>query len=489
MPRVKGIWLFVACVAAVIGCGGGGGGQRCSNTNGARSSNGQACLCAADCVSGFCVDGVCCDSACKETCKACNVGSAPGVCTFVPAGDAPRTPATCAQSSVSTCGLDGTCDGGGHCRKYVTGTVCKPGTCQSDSVSDVNVCDGQGRCRPGPATICAPFGCDAATNKCVSTCASASDCVSGVQCVAGSCGPKPRGAVCNKGSECASGFCADGLCCNVACAGACLTCNQPGREGTCWPVDTNKPDPRGICVVQAPSTCGTTGACDGIGGCARFLAETVCVPPACAGDRLNTAGTCNGLGSCRMPGVQNCEPFRCADSACVKRCTSNDDCVGGNVCINGSCGKRSNGQPCSAAADCVSNFCVDGVCCADACTGACRSCALPSAPGVCTPVAAGVDDPHKTCASEPAASCGTDGTCDGAGACRRHRPGTVCAAAHCDSNVFTPESTCSATGACVEPAAISCVPFACNGAQCFGRCTVDANCTPGNARTRSSRCF
>ena len=35
------------------------------------------------------------------------------------------------------------------------------------AVVGVNVCDGQGRCKAGPATICAPFNCDPATNACV----------------------------------------------------------------------------------------------------------------------------------------------------------------------------------------------------------------------------------------------------------------------------------------------------------------------------------
>src|SRR6185503_15590147 len=52
--------------------------------------------------------------------------------------------------------------------------------------------------------------------------------------------------------------------------------------------------------------------------------------------------------------------------------------------------------------------------------------------------------------------------------------------AHCENNVFTPESTCNATGACVAPNTITCVPFACNGNQCFNACAVDANCSPGN---------
>jgi hypothetical protein len=487
-------WYFRVAVGALLltatGCGGGCGGENggsnpdgagdaaCAADGGARKANGQTCGCNSDCQSGFCVDGVCCDSVCTETCKACNDQSAPGVCTFVPAG-MPEQSAACPTSPVSTCGLDGTCDGQGRCRRHPAGTVCKSGTCDGASVNDVNVCDGQGQCRSGPATICAPYGCDPATNSCVSTCKSNADCVSGVLCVNGSCGLKPGGAVCATDSACKSGFCTDGVCCNVACKGPCVSCNQQGRGGTCWPIDVGGPDPHGVCAPQAPATCGTTGACDGLGGCAQFGAQIACTAPACSGDRLITAGTCDGIGSCRPPGMQNCAPYRCADGACINRCASDNDCVAGRVCQDGSCGKKGNGQPCTAGADCASNHCVDNVCCDQACTGPCRSCALQSSLGTCMPIANGGDDLRNMCAAQAASTCGTDGKCDGAGSCRRYRPGTVCAAERCENNTYTPASTCSATGTCVAPDAISCVPFACNGSKCFGACTVDGNCSPG----------
>jgi hypothetical protein len=482
---------FVACglLLAAAAChgghgtakndGGGGIDATCAADGGAGKANGQACGCGGDCQSGFCVDGICCNTACTDTCKTCNDQSAPGICTFVPSGgQAP--PGSCPMADVSTCGQDGTCDGQGRCRKYPAGTVCTAGTCDGASVSDVNVCDGEGRCKSGPATICAPYDCDPTTNKCATSCTINGDCASGIVCVNGSCGLKPGGAVCAKSSECKSGFCADGVCCNVACKGPCITCNQQAHVGTCWPVDTGASDPHGTCAAQAPATCGTTGACDGIGGCAHFAPQIVCTAPACSGDRLNTAGTCDGLGTCLPPGMQDCTPYRCANGACINRCASDNDCIAGHACQAGSCGKKTNGQPCAAAGDCASNHCVDGVCCDQACAGACRSCALPAALGTCTPVANGGDDPRNMCATQAASTCGTDGKCDGAGGCRHWRPGTVCAAERCGNNVYTPESTCSATGACVAPDTQACVPYACNGGRCFGSCTADANCSSGN---------
>jgi len=496
VPRPSAIALCALLLGA-SGCGGGcdgdQGGPKPDASDGACATadasalkpSGQPCSCGGDCQSGFCADGVCCNSACTETCKTCNAPSSPGVCSPVPNGVAENS-AACAATPASSCGLDGTCDGKGQCRKHPAGTECKPGTCDGASVSDTNVCDGEGRCKAGPTTICAPFNCDQKTSKCATTCTSNTDCAAGILCVNGSCGPKPNGAVCGKDSECKSGFCTDGLCCNVACKGACISCNQQGRGGTCWPIDVGGADPHTVCQTQAPATCGMTGACDGIGGCARFAAQIVCTAPSCSGDRLNTAGTCNGLGSCLPPGAQNCAPYRCRDGVCINRCASDNDCVSGIACQNGSCGKKTNGQPCSAAGDCASNQCVDNVCCNEACTGACKYCALPSAMGTCTQISAGGDDMRNMCQTQAASTCGTDGKCDGAGGCRRWKVGTVCAAERCESTKYTPEATCNATGNCVAPDAISCVPFACNGSKCFGSCSADANCSTGNVCVNNS---
>jgi hypothetical protein len=488
------------CVVTLLvvtgGCAGKGGGgttdaggdgnrdaageASCADASTVHKANGQACGCNADCQSGFCTDGVCCNTACGDTCHACNLPASLGTCAVVPAGQPPRTPAVCPATDASSCGLDGTCDGRGACRRHQAGTVCRAGSCNGDSVDGIYVCDGSGSCTPGAAVICAPFGCDDKTQQCVSTCAVDSDCVSGRKCVAGSCGKKPRGAVCNANADCASGFCTDHVCCNIACTGACLSCAQVGRMGTCWPIDAGNADPRGICVDQGSGSCGHTGACDGLGSCASYPAETVCVAASCTGDRLNTAGTCDGVGTCRPSGVSNCAPYRCTAGACNDHCTVDADCTTGIACVAGSCGPKQNGQACTRSAECASNFCVDGVCCADACQGACRSCALPSSLGTCMPTPAGGSDPRGFCVDQTAASCGTDGKCDGARACRRYPTGTVCAAESCDHNVYTPASLCSATGTCTAPSSLPCAPFACNGGRCFAACTNDANCLPPN---------
>ncbi|HVV52127.1 MAG TPA: hypothetical protein VHO06_20835, partial [Polyangia bacterium] len=445
----------VLAAAAVAGChshgttvGGkpdGGRDAEACGDGGAHKANGAACGCDADCGSGFCVDGVCCNSACTETCKACNTPAAPGVCSFVAAGGTPRTPSVCPQSPVSTCGFDGTCDGKGGCRTYPLGTVCQPGSCSGAEVTGIRYCDGAGSCTSGPSKICAPFNCSSATNDCVETCASDGDCVSNVKCVAGSCGKKPIGGSCTTSAQCAMGFCADGVCCNSACTGPCVSCNQSGRIGTCWPTPQGANDPHQVCAQTNKSTCGQTGTCDGLGGCSKYAAETVCTAATCSGNIENTAGTCDGLGTCRPPGVQNCGTYQCTKGACINHCASDADCVPGHSCVAGSCGPKSNGQPCSAGSECASTFCVDGVCCNSACTGACHSCALSTSLGTCAPSPAAAADPRGVCTDQHAASCGTDGTCDGAGGCHKYPAGTQCASESCANGIYTPASVCNAT--------------------------------------------
>ena len=48
-------------------------------------------------------------------------------------------------------------------------------------------------------------------------------------------------------------------------------------------------------------------------------------------------------------------------------------------------------------------------------------------------------------------SCATDGKCDGAGGCRKYRPGTLCAAETCADNVYTPPLDLQRDRQCVAP--------------------------------------
>ena len=98
---------------------------------------------------------------------------------------------------------------------------------------------------------------------------------------------------------------------------------------------------------------------------------------------------------------------------------------------------------------------------------------LTSSPGHCTMVAAGNGDPRNTCKDAGAASCGTNGKCDGAGACQLYSKTTTCAGEACSQNVYTPFSTCDGAGRCVKPPSLPCAPYTCNGTRCFMACSAD----------------
>jgi hypothetical protein len=453
---------------------------------------GAACGCNAQCASGFCVDNVCCATACTGGCNTCSSAGSPGTCVKRPAGADPRNASDCPAQTPETCGLDGACDGSGACRHFL-GNTCVGGTCNGDAVVGAYACDGTGQCKPGVTMLCLPYTCDniqgdAMQGECYQKCTSNAQCTAGQACdfATGSCGRGGPGAHCNTADDCISQFCADNVCCNVACQGACVACNLPGRLGTCWPVDSGKPDPRGVCTDKGAPSCGHNGTCDGVGGCANYVQDVQCLAPSCTGNRLNTAGTCDGLGTCRPPGVQDCHPFRCVDGACTNSCQTDSDCDTGTACVNKTCGPKPIGQSCLGASECASNQCVDGVCCESACTGACRSCNLPTSPGHCLTIAAGNVDPRNVCTDQGVASCGTNGQCDGTGSCATYPLGTVCASETCTSGLYTPASTCNMTGQCVAPDSRACTPYICNGTQCFNACATNDQCKTPNSCTMNS---
>jgi hypothetical protein len=442
----------------------------------AQKANGSACTCNQECKSSQCVAGICCDKACDGVCQACNVEAHAGTCWPLPPGDAPRVAGGCKTEAKTTCGFDGKCDGAGACRKYPDGTTCAEGRCSGNAVTGATICMG-GHCTPGAATNCAPYACDPARNSCRTSCKDASDC-DGHDCVAGSCGKRPLGATCSTAGDCGSGFCTDGVCCNLACTGACVSCNQPGRMGECAPVANGMLDT--ACVPEPAETCRQSGYCNGQGGCAKYPVNTVCVPAHCSVASLTTASVCNGAGDCVAGVVLSCAPFNCANGDCKGTCTSNSDCTGGNTCINNSCGKKQNGQTCKGDAECKSNNCVDGVCCDTTCKGDCVFCALPNARGRCTAVPANAPDPRNKCVDMQAASCGTNGRCNGNRACATYPTGTICKAGSCDvKNNRAIQSSVCRSGVCTDPSPGSCAPYRCNGAGCGNSCATSADCIAG----------
>jgi hypothetical protein len=402
-----------------------------------------------------------------------------GTCSPVATGQAP-TPATqCATTVATTCGTDGTCNGAGACRNYVSGTQCAPPICSGSTLTSSQTCDGTGICKAATMGACAGnLTCGSAT-ACKTSCTASADCVAGYVCNAGACALKTPGTACAAAAECASNFCQQGVCCTSACTGICQSCALSGSAGTCSNVPAaTAPTPATQCVATGAAGCGLNGLCDGTGKCQLYAVGTQCAAATCVNDTLTPMQTCDGAGTCKSVTSTLCDPYACGtNGACKTTCSTSTDCTSPASCTGTSCGKLAIGQPCTAAAMCNSGFCAQGVCCNNACAGTCTSCALSGTVGTCTSIAGGQSPiPATQCTDQGATTCGTNGLCNGSGACQKYPSGTQCGGATCTGSSLTSASTCNTSNVCTAPAPTSCTPYICGTNACKTTCASSTDC-------------
>jgi hypothetical protein len=298
-----------------------------------------------------------------------------------------------------------------------------------------------------------------------------------------------NGAACVGNGECASLHCADGVCCDTACDGECVSCiaaqKSGGVDGTCGPVAVDT-DPSGECPDLPVVNCSNTGMCDGKGACAHFAMGTICDGGTCASGVAITH-RCAGEGNC-MSMTEACEPYFCQDpTVCASSCENDSQCVAGSHCLLDSktCeGNRPPGAMCKKSSECGSNFCVDGVCCSTPCDGVCQACAAATKEsgvqsGLCGP-AKHDTDPHETCATEPTRNCGQSGVCNSKGSCALYASGTKCLDPDCSGSKQTElkgnEYSCDGMGTCSASKSSSCGLFICDSGACTTSCTDDKGC-------------
>ena len=230
------------------------------------------------------------------------------------------------------------------------------------------------------------------------------------------------GQKCTTASQCGSGFCVDGVCCDKACGGtntsdcqACSLAAGAAVNGTCGP-------------VKAGATCRAgSGVCD--------LAET-CDGSAttCPSDKVATAVTV-----CRVS-AGNCDPAETCDGL-TKACPANNLLNPGTVCraANGDCDQA---ETCNGTAPTCPNDEVrpathtcraeNGVCDqAETCNGSSKTCptdGVRPATTTCRPAAdicdvkEFCDGASKACPADKLQPAGTGcraaiGACDAAEAC------------------------------------------------------------------------
>lgn len=155
--------------------------------------------------------------------------------------------------------------------------------------------------------------------------------------------------------------------------------------------------------------------------------------------------------------------------------------------------KLADGELCSDGSQCRSGFCSDRVCCLTECSGPCEACNLPNFVGLCRPAVKGTAPAApKSCPVSPDSMCGSDGTCDGDGACSRNTDqacegvGTCQADKDCVSGTFcssglcmrklTAGDGCGRNGECRSE---FCVDGVCCDSLCNGACK---SCATGTCR-------
>jgi outer membrane protein OmpA-like peptidoglycan-associated protein len=284
------------------------------------------------------------------------------------------------------------------------------------------------------------------------------------------------GTSCTLDSECPTGHCTDGVCCDTACGGQCQACALAGLAGQCTTVTGQPRGGRTACATDG-TACG--GSCDGTLATACTYPTSSCRGASCdPSTGTSTAAASCDAGSCPAPQTQACAPYACGPTACVSTCANDSQCVSGDWCSSGTCLPRlSDGGACTDGTQCTSGSCTDGVCCNTACDGQCEACNLPGLEGTCSPVTGAPAGGRAACGTDGSA-CG--GACNGVVTASCTYPIATCRAASCTGGTATLAADCDGAGTCPAPQQQACAPYACGAVACLGGCGVDADCGAGN---------
>jgi hypothetical protein len=320
-------------------------------------------------------------------------------------------------------------------------------------------------------------GCGGSQKPCNGGCIATSECCGGCSgntpiCTNGTCVGKPNGSSCTTATaaQCATGTCADDVCCNVACTGKCEACNL-SPAGTCLPSTTPR---SGQTCNSDGSSCG--GSCDGTEAhrldCYYPPATTQCAPARCdsTANKDYNARFCGGDGTCKAATqVHDCGAYGCGtNNLCASSCpNSNEGVCGGDcvdiqsspthcgtgcvncptstptrpVCVGGSCVQCSDNSQCSGdtpVCNTSTHTCVGCLESNPTCTTrldrkhVCynNTCVECTAPENCssypdTPVCYGTTCVECTQASSCTSRFGQYATCDGAHHCKCRAPSST----------------------------------------------------------------
>lgn len=215
------------------------------------------------------------------------------------------------------------------------------------------------------------------------------------------------GGACQAATDCMSGNCADGVCCDTPCTGVCESCNQTGSPGVCTPAASGT-DPDNDCFAKMPMVNGgnadggadnpdggindvmldpqaCSGTCDGNRACKYPGTETSCGSSFCSDVASLGNFVCDGNGTCTEADSM-CTDYNCDSGSCKTSCTTNADCQDTDFCdVNTQkcVPKHILGANCMNNFECTSSFCASGVCCDNACNDQGQSCNNNGSVGHC----------------------------------------------------------------------------------------------------------
>lgn len=172
-------------------------------------------------------------------------------------------------------------------------TKCSTGVCSDDSTSECVACVVYEDC---PAGQCRDHICSRCDDGIKNGWEADVDC-GGAPCKA------CLGFPCVNPSECKSGFCADGTCCDNACDAICSFCGFP-YEGRCSSIPKYMHD-------TSPVVCSGENMCDGFGSCLLRPGEICASAVECVSYRCEQS-------RCRKLAGEDCSfPQECANDSCV----------------------------------------------------------------------------------------------------------------------------------------------------------------------------
>lgn len=142
--------------------------------------------------------------------------------------------------------------------------------------------------------------------------------------------------------------------------------------------------------------------------------------------------------------------------------------------------RKTLGEACGGASECVTGHCVDGACCAQTACPDCHSCAAPGSEGQCTamPSLQG-----SACGDTADSDCTNPDTCDGQGVCQPNHvtEGTACGSD--ESTACTEPDSCDGAGTCLPNHVAEATPCGDDGeTECTDpdTCNGEGTCVPNH---------